>query len=112
MEITLTFDESQKTKDSNGSMVFLFDFSAALYHLRQGKRVARENWNGRGIFLELQNPDEYSKMTHPYIFIDTTGLNSENPEAPRVRVPWVASQTDLLSKDWLMYGPNDGDMDA
>ena len=64
------------------------------------RRFARKGWNGRGIFISLQVPDEKSLMTHPYIFIDTTGLRSDNPDAPRDRVPWLASQTDMLSDDW------------
>ena len=39
-------------------------------------------------------------MTHPYIFIDTTGLDTQNTKAPKNRVPWLASQTDMLSEDW------------
>ena len=39
-------------------------------------------------------------MTSPYIFIDTTGLQTDNPHAPRSRVPWLASQTDMLAEDW------------
>ena len=39
-------------------------------------------------------------MTHPYIFIDTTGLKSDNEFAPRDLVPWLASQTDMLAEDW------------
>ena len=77
------------------------DFGQALAALKAGKQVARKGWNGRGIFIELQRPDANSKMTHPYIFIDTTGLQSTNPDAPRDRVPWLASQTDMLSEDWV-----------
>lgn len=75
-------------------------FGGALEMLRRGKKVARKGWNGKGIFIELQRPDEHSKMTHPYIFIDTTGLQTENPHAPKNRVPWLASQTDMLAEDW------------
>ena len=32
--------------------------------------------------------------------IDTTGLRSNNPDAPRSCVPWPASQTDMLAEDW------------
>ena len=64
------------------------------------KRFARKGWNGKGIFIQLQVPDEWSKMTHPYIYIDTTGLQSDNPNAPRDLVPWLASQTDMLAEDW------------
>jgi hypothetical protein len=75
-------------------------FGEALEALKQGKRVAREGWNGKGIFLELQVPDLFSKMTHPYIYIDTTGLQTTNEKAPKSLVPWLASQTDMLSSDW------------
>jgi hypothetical protein len=78
------------------------NFGQALEDLKIGARVARMGWNGKGIFIELQVPDEHSKMTSPYIFIDTTGLQTENPDAPKSRVPWLASQTDLLAEDWVI----------
>ena len=76
------------------------DFGQALKVLRSGGRVARDDWNGIGIFIELQTPDEHSKMTSPYIYIDTTGLETDNDAAPKSVVPWLASQTDLLAEDW------------
>lgn len=76
------------------------DFGWAIRALKNGNRVRRRGWNGQGIFIELQEPDEQSKMSSPYIFIDTTGLVTDNIEAPRSRVPWLASQTDMLSEDW------------
>jgi len=76
------------------------DFGFALIILRKGGRVRRRGWNGRGIHIELQYPGVDSKMTQPYIFIDTTGLITDNPDAPKCRVPWLASQTDMLAEDW------------
>ena len=76
------------------------DFGEAIRALKSGSCVARRGWNGKGIFIELQVPDEHSKMSSPYIFIDTTGLQTNNPDAPRSRVPWLASQTDMLAEDW------------
>lgn len=67
------------------------DFGWALAQLWDGLRVCRQNWNGKGMYLELQVPDEHSKMTLPYIFMKT---------ADGHRVPWLASQTDLLMSDW------------
>jgi hypothetical protein len=81
------------------------DFGKAIHELKCGRQVAREGWNGKGIFIELQRPDENSKMTSPYIFIDTTGLQTDNKAAPKSRVPWLASQTDMLADDWLDVGP-------
>jgi len=79
------------------------DFGETLKALKVGNKVARKGWNGKGIFLELQVPDAHSKMTHPYIFINTTGLQTDNEAAPKNLVPWVASQTDLLAEDWELY---------
>jgi len=75
-------------------------FGDAIALLKSGKKVARKGWNGKGIFIKLQVPDAHSKMTSPYIYIDTTGLQTENPDAPKSLVPWVGSQTDVLAEDW------------
>jgi hypothetical protein len=80
------------------------NFGEALHELKCGRCVAREGWNGKGIFIELQVPDEHSKMTSPYIFINTTGLQTDNEAAPKSCVPWLASQTDMLADDWEVAG--------
>jgi len=76
------------------------NFGQALEALKCGAKVARSGWNGKGIFIELQTPDTNSKMTSPYIYIDTTGLQTDNTAAPKSCVPWLASQTDMLAEDW------------
>ena len=76
------------------------NFGQALTELKNGNRVKRKGWNGDGIFLALQVPDENSFMTQEYIYIDTLGLKTNNPNAPKGRVPWLASQTDMLAEDW------------
>ena len=77
-------------------------FGKAIEALKNGNRVARKGWNGKGIYLELQKPDEHSKMSLPYIYIVTNSLVSDNPDAPRGIVPWLASQTDILCEDWVI----------
>jgi len=79
----------------------MLNFGDAIELLKSGEKVARKGWNGKGIFIKLQVPDAHSKMTHPYIYIDTTGLQTDNPDAPKSLVPWLASQTDMLSEDWV-----------
>lgn len=78
-----------------------FNFGEAIKYLKRGVRVARKGWNGKGIYLEMQFPDEHSKMTLPYIYIVTNGLITDNPDAPKGVVPWLASQTDMLAEDWV-----------
>lgn len=79
------------------------NFGEAIEQMKIGSPVCRAGWNGKGIFIKLQRPDEHSKMTHPYIYIDTTGLATSNPAAPKVVVPWLASQTDMLAEDWEFF---------
>ena len=78
----------------------MMNFGMAIHAMKEGEKLQRAGWNGKGIFIELQIPDKNSKMTSPYIFIDTTGLETENATAPKSRVPWLASQTDMLADDW------------
>jgi len=68
-----------------------FDFGVAIHKLKGGNKVFRDGWNGKGQYLELQVPDEKSKMTLPYIYISTVQGDL---------VPWLASQTDMLATDW------------
>ncbi len=67
------------------------NFGDALERLKDGHRVTRAGWNGRDMWIELQRPDKHSKMTLPYIYMRTVDGDL---------VPWLASQTDLLSNDW------------
>ena len=48
------------------------NFGLAIEAAKMGKKIARKGWNGKGIYLELQVPDEHSKMTLPYLYIVTT----------------------------------------
>lgn len=68
-----------------------FDFGKALEVLRSGGSVARRDWNGPDQRITLQSPDEHSKMTRPYLYITTKRGD---------RIPWLASQTDILMDDW------------
>lgn len=78
----------------------IYNFGWALNQLKQGKKLRRKGWNGKGIYIQMQFPDEHSKMTQPYIYIVTTNLKTDNPNAPKGLVPWFASQTDMLAEDW------------
>lgn len=74
------------------------NFGQALAGLKKGKKITRSGWNGKGLWLELQVPDANSKMTLPYVYIN---YPSDATNTPGARVPWLASQTDLLADDWL-----------
>lgn len=74
-------------------------FDNALKLLKAGLRIARTGWNGKGMWLELQRPDAHSKMTLPYVFLS---YPADAVNTPGARVPWLASQTDMLAEDWVV----------
>jgi len=79
-----------------------FSFSVALGMLKDGGCVTRLGWNGPNQYLELQTPDEHSKMTLGYVFIRTVQGDL---------VPWLCSQTDMLADDWTTVEPELGIME-
>ena len=84
-------------RDTTGGMM---DFGSALFLLKMGKRVARKGWNGKGMWILMQVPCELSKMTHPYLYIEYPDGHPAYPNGSRV--PWLASQTDMLADDWMV----------
>jgi hypothetical protein len=71
------------------------NFGQAIEALKAGQVVTRAGWNGKNMHIDLQIPDEHSKMSLPYIFMYT---------AQGDLVPWLASQTDMLAEDWEIKG--------
>ena len=69
----------------------------AVSQLKAGHGVRRAGWNGKGMWLKLQKPDESSKMTEPFVYMYTAqgGL-----------IPWLCSQADLLAEDWELADEN------
>jgi hypothetical protein len=80
------------------------NFSQALDALKEGYRVENRSWNGKGMHLALQRPDEHSKMGLPYIYIT---LPKDHPIYPGKMVPRTPSQLDIMSDGWKICGPED-----
>ncbi len=85
------------------------NFGQAIEALKQGKKVARKGWNGKGMFLYYVPSASYPPSTDiakeafsgqdvpygAYIAMKTAQGNV---------VPWLASQTDVLAEDWEVIG--------
>lgn len=82
------------------------NFSIILDKLKEGKKVARAGWNGKGMYLYHVPAQSYPAVTDvakkefgdmvpygAYIAMKTAQGNV---------VPWLASQTDLLAEDWAV----------
>jgi hypothetical protein len=78
-------------------------FGVALEACQAGARIAREGWNGKGMWVEYQTPDDHSKMTMPYLYLNYPVGSGPYPQG--ARVPWLASQTDILARDWVVSLP-------
>jgi hypothetical protein len=108
------------------------NFGQAIEALKQGKRVAREGWNGKGMFIFERPADELPlKMvvqqvkSLPQSVKDFFHLNCNDADGGPIPLEegkpvkfgsylcmyaadgsivngWLASQTDMLSEDWCI----------
>lgn len=87
-------------------------FGLALEALKSGKRIARTGWNGKGMHIQLVKPPQ-SASPHEMVYTvegpEGGGDFKERPlpwigmrTADNCFVPWLASQTDVLSDDWIV----------
>jgi hypothetical protein len=94
-------------------------FGLALEALKQGKRVARNGWNGKGMFLWLLPAGEVPKTAihdpalravinehtegDTFTALPSIRMWTRNAEGRwGVLTGWLASQTDMLSEDWVI----------
>ena len=63
----------------------------AVEAMNEGLRVCRPGWNGKNMWVAIQEPGKKSKMTEPYVYMHT---------AQGGKIPWLCSQADLLAEDW------------
>ena len=86
----------------------LFNFSEILFVLKDGGRVARQCWNGKGMFLFLVDGSKFEVNRAPLnkFYKEGTEINYnahiDMKTADNLIVPWVASQTDILAEDWII----------
>lgn len=119
-------------KGINNNKMTTVNFGLALEALKQGKRVARQGWNGKGMFIFMRPADELNidfvidkvkslpQSVKDYYLQDITNERGERvPAAENDTIKftayicmkaadgsivngWLASQTDILSEDWMI----------
>jgi IMP cyclohydrolase len=80
------------------------NFGQAIDALKEGKKVYREGWNGKGMYLYYVPANSYAAQTDiakkefgdtvPYLAYIAMKTVQDTV------VPWLASQTDMLAEDW------------
>ena len=95
------------------------DFGQAIKALKQGKKVAREGWNGKGMFLFLLPAGTIPKSAiyDPMLLsvlenngkdtFDALGSIRMLTADKKILTGWLASQTDMLAEDWMIIKYND-----
>nr|DAK36836.1 MAG TPA: Protein of unknown function (DUF2829) [Caudoviricetes sp.] len=93
----------------------MMNFGQAIEALKNGKKVARVGWNGKGMFIYMTTGsvvhlDEMKPETanHLRSFCKDKGMD-EIEICPHIdmktadnklAIGWLASQTDMLAEDW------------
>lgn len=81
-------------------------FGLAIEAMKMGRAVAREGWNGKEMFLYYVPANEYAVTTEiaRSYFGDTVpyGAYIAMKTMQGNVVPWLASQTDMLTDDWYI----------
>lgn len=83
----------------------LMNFSEALQAVKEGKKVERMGWHGKGMFIFLVPGSTFTVNRAPLLGIYPAGTQVNYHAHIDMRVdgqvvPWLASQTDLLAADW------------
>jgi hypothetical protein len=101
-------------RSCNGGMTF----GGALEMMKMGFKVARKGWNGKGMFIYMQDgsypyfhqlkKDVQEKLTGPYV--DPYGSVHVCPHIDMkaadgsLVIGWLASQEDMLADDYYVVG--------
>jgi hypothetical protein len=82
------------------------NFGQAVEALKSGKKVERQGWNEKGMFLFLVPGSTFKVNRAPLmgIYPEGTEINYQAhidmKTAQDTVVPWLASQSDVLAEDW------------
>jgi hypothetical protein len=99
--------------EAAGRQIDNMTFGMAIEAMKQGKKVARAGWNGKGMYVWIM-PGSTVKdckiITDPHLkaideaegeirFLGSVRMRTATGD---VLTGWLASQTDMLSEDWVI----------
>jgi hypothetical protein len=107
----VVFEEAyRETSDTTG-----LTFGLAVEAMKQGFKVARQGWNGKGMWLALSKAPfkdlhwENFWCKHAQDFALANGGSAEvlptiimKTADNKILMGWLASQTDMLAEDWII----------
>lgn len=93
------------------------NFGQAIEALKEGKKVSREGWNGKGLFIFLNYGSKETPIKEGELVEGVrSDLFTQGDKDTVTRLPnlnmraatgstvtgWLASQTDILAEDWVI----------
>ena len=80
------------------------NFGKAIETLKEGKKVAREGWNGKSQYIELATNISYVNAEGEVINCEHNAIGNKAIAfvgTSGVQMGWLASQADMLAEDWI-----------
>jgi hypothetical protein len=80
-------------------------FGEAIEAMKQGKKVQRQGWNGKGQYIELATNVSYVNTDGEVVNVNHDQMGNKAVAfvgTSGVQLGWLASQADMLSSDWVM----------
>ena len=80
-------------------------FGEAIEAMKQGKKVHRQGWNGKGQYIELATNVSYVNTDGEVVNVNHDQMGNKAVAfvgTSGVQLGWLASQSDMLSSDWVM----------
>ena len=81
------------------------NFGKAIEALKEGKRVTRAGWNGKGQYIELATSISYVNSKGEVINCEHESIGNKAIAfvgTSGVQMGWLASQADMLAEDWMI----------
>ena len=86
------------------------NFGIALEALKQGKKITREGWNGKDMFIYFQKGSIVNQTRNNVLDeiiaekgqVEICGHIDMKAADGKIVIGWLASQTDMLSEDWII----------
>ena len=80
-------------------------FGLAIEAAKQGKKIARSGWNGKGQYVELATGISYTNNSGEVVNAEHAAIGNKALAfvgTSGVQLGWLASQADMLAEDWYI----------
>ncbi len=102
IKIKTLYEEKKKENSRENETM---DFGQAIRLLKDGKKVARQGWNGKKQYIELATNISFKTAKSKIINAEHDAIGNKAIAfvgTSGVQLGWLASQADMLAEDWII----------